>query len=428
MKEGRWRGREMWLWVEGGVLLAAAPFLLFPTQIYMGTCLALVLLAAVWLLRARRFPVTPFNLALLLWSLALLVGMAVTTDPAETLPKATGLILGLAVWRYAALYLAERRRLVWGWLAYVLLSLGFVLLGVLSANWQSKVPLLGAVVARLPANLLQLPGAPAEGVQLNQLAGTLLLILPLLLSLPFVWRNWWQRAAWLLLTLTLLLMLLFSQSRSGWLGMIAGIMVLLALWQQATEQPATRRRLVWLLLGIILAGGVLALWIGPERWQQIIEEPPRQTAVGTLTTIRFRLELWTWAVAGIQDFPFSGMGLGSFRQAVWRFYPLSIPSSYDIAHAHNIFLQVALDLGLPGLIAYLGLLLVAAHTGWRTARRDPALRPWSIGLLAGLAALHVYGLTDALAPGSKPAILFWLALGLLAAMGRLETKCEGEEN
>lgn len=428
MKEGRWWGREMWLWVEGGVLLAAAPFLLFPTQIYMGTCLALVLLAAVWLLRARRFPVTPFNLALLLWSLALLVGMAVTADPAETLPKATGLILGLAVWRYAALYLAERRRLVWGWLAYVLLSLGFVLLGVLSANWQSKVPLLGAVVARLPANLLQLPGAPAEGVQLNQLAGTLLLILPLLLSLPFVWRNWLQRAAWLLLTLTLLLMLLFSQSRSGWLGMIAGIMVLLALWQQATEQPATRRRLVWLLLGIILAGGVLALWIGPERWQQIIEEPPRQTAVGTLTTIRFRLELWTWAVAGIQDFPFSGMGLGSFRQAVWRFYPLSIPSSYDIAHAHNIFLQVALDLGLPGLIAYLGLLLVAAHTGWRTARRDPALRPWSIGLLAGLAALHVYGLTDALAPGSKPALLFWLALGLLAAMGRLETKCEGEEN
>lgn len=422
MKEGRWwRG-------EGGVLLATAPFLLFPTQIYMGTCLALVLLAVVWLLRGRRFPVTPFNLVLLLWSLALLVGIAVTADADETLPKATGLILGLAVWRYAALYLAERRRLVWGWLAYVLLSLGFVLLGVLSANWQSKVPLVGAVVARLPANLLQLPGAPAEGVQLNQLAGTLLLILPLLLSLPFVWRNWWQRAAWLLLTLILLLMLLFSQSRSGWLGMIAGILVLLALWQEATEQPATRRRLVWLLLGIILAGGVLALWIGPERWQQIIEEPPRQTAIGTLTTIRFRLEVWTWAVAGIQDFPFSGMGLGSFRQAVWRFYPLSIPSSYDIAHAHNIFLQVALDLGLPGLIAYLGLLLVAAHTGWRIARRDPALRPWSIGLLAGLVALHVYGLTDALAPGSKPALLFWLALGLLAAMGRLEANREAGEN
>lgn len=425
MKQGRWQGGDVWMVVEGGVLLLAAPFLLFPTQIYMGTCLALILLAGVWLLRWRRFPVTPFNLVLLLWSLALLVGILVTADPDLTLPKTTGLILGLAVWRYAALYLAERRRLAWGWLAFILGSLGFVLLGVLSANWQSKVPFLSAVVARLPANLLQIPGAPSEGVQLNQLAGTLMLILPLLLSLPFAWqsaapRDWLKRAVWLLLSAACGSLLLLSQSRSGWLGMIAGTLVLLAMWQRATEQPARRRRLAWLLLGIILAGGVLALWIGPERWQQLIEEPPRQTAVGALTTIHFRLEVWKWAVAGIQDFPFTGMGLGSFRQAAWRFYPLSIPSSYDIAHAHNIFLQVALDLGLPGLTAYLGLLFVAVQAGWRAARRDPALRPWAIGLLAGLAALHVYGLTDALAPGSKPALLFWLVLGMLSAMSRLD--------
>ena len=211
--------------------------------------------------------------------------------------------------------------------------------------------------------------------------------------------------------------MVLSQSRSGWLGMIAGMLVLLGLWWGVTEQPV-KRWLGWLLLALVLAGAAFAVWVGPERWQQLIEEPPRQTAIGSLTTIHFRLEVWTWAVAGIQDFPFSGMGLGSFRQAAWRFYPLSIPSSYDIAHAHNIFLQVALDLGLPGLVAYLGLLLTAAHAGWRAARRDPVLRPWAIGLLAGLAALHVYGLTDALAPGAKPALLFWLALGLLAAMTR----------
>jgi hypothetical protein len=39
--------------------------------------------------------------------------------------------------------------------------------------------------------------------------------------------------------------------------------------------------------------------------------------------------------------------------------------------------------------------------------------------MAGLVALHVYGLTDALAPGSKPGLIFWLALGLLAVAERL---------
>ena len=41
-------------------------------------------------------------------------------------------------------------------------------------------------------------------------------------------------------------------------------------------------------------------------------------------------------------------------------------------------------------------------------------------VLAGLAAVHVFGLADALALGSKPGIVFWLALGVLAAMNREE--------
>ena len=54
------------------------------------------------------------------------------------------------------------------------------------------------------------------------------------------------------------------------------------------------------------------------------------------------------------------------------------------------------------------------------ARQDARLRPLALGLLAGLVALHVYGLTDALAPGSKPALIFWCALGVLAALEKID--------
>jgi putative inorganic carbon (HCO3(-)) transporter len=144
-----------------------------------------------------------------------------------------------------------------------------------------------------------------------------------------------------------------------------------------------------------------------------------ETGVGTIS-LSGRVEIWSRALYAIQDFPFTGCGLGTFREVVWLLYPLfTIPPSTDVAHAHNIFLQVALDVGLPGLASYLALLGQAGYSAWVAARAGGGYRAPALGLLGGLVGLHVYGLADALAPGSKPALLFWMALGLLAAMHRL---------
>lgn len=99
--------------------------------------------------------------------------------------------------------------------------------------------------------------------------------------------------------------------------------------------------------------------------------------------------------------------------------PLNVNPTYDIAHAHNIFLQTALDVGLPGLIVYLALLLLAFGLAGRWRGVMGTLRPFALGLLAGFAALHIYGLTDALALGSKTGLSFWVALGLLTAMHQI---------
>ena len=86
--------------LEGITLLLAAPWLLFPDISPVATAAALAALALVWLLALAldrdRLPRTPFNLAFLLWGLALAVGILVSADPSETLSKATGALLGLA--------------------------------------------------------------------------------------------------------------------------------------------------------------------------------------------------------------------------------------------------------------------------------------------------------------------------------------------
>ncbi|MEA3396275.1 MAG: O-antigen ligase family protein [Chloroflexota bacterium] len=426
--------------VETALLGLSAPFLLFPTLRPTVTVGVLALFALWWLARwgleRRPLPPTPFNGALLLWGSAVAVGIAVTAVPALTLPNATGLILGLATWRYLALTLHNRRDARWGLAGLILVGLSIAGVGLLSVRWSVKVPFLQAWIARLPQQILALPEGPEAGVSANQLGGVLAFYLPL--ALAGVWgtlqalpRAKNRRQSWVaigtlagaLLSLTLTAgLLVLTQSRSAWIGGAVGILTLLLLWVGAGKRNWPRRVAGAALVVVLILGGVVYARTGPERLAALWERPGgvETDVVGTVT-LSGRVEIWSRALYAIQDFPFTGCGLGTFRKVLWILYPLfTISPGHDIAHAHNMFLQTAVDTGLPGLIAYLALLGSAAAVGWRVARRNVSLRPLSLGLLSGLVALHVYGLTDALAPGSKPAVILWLALGLftgMAAMG-----------
>lgn len=411
-------------WVEGGVLVLAAPFLLFPTVKPPGTAAALVAILVTWLARGlltrSPWPQTPLNGALLAWSVMVGVGILVTAIPELTLAKATGLFLGMAVWRYCVYFLRMPARLRWAALGFILLGLALTALGVLTTNWPSKIPFLQTLLAYLPKRLLALPEASAAGVHANQLGGTVVFYFPFTLSLlldrppqrhRWVWRLGIGGA---LLGLTALLVL--TQSRSAWLGMWGSALALLLLW---AVMPLPKSKRPWLLgaaLGLLLLAGAGAWFIGPERLQTLLQEPSGMTALGNVSSLNFRYEVWRWALAAIQDFPFTGCGLGTFREVVRLLYPVNVVPTYDIAHAHNIFLQVALDVGLPGLIAYLALLALTIWLGIQTARHNPQVRALALGLVSGLMALHIYGLMDALAPGSKSGVLFWYALGMLTAL------------
>jgi putative inorganic carbon (HCO3(-)) transporter len=267
---------------------------------------------------------------------------------------------------------------------------------------------------------MRLPEAASVGIQPNQVAGTILLYLPLLYSLLIGWRSAQHRktALFLLTPIAILttLVLVLTQSRGGWISGLAGLIVLVFLWAWL---KLPRKWVVLVLLAFTTIGIIGLVTIGPQTILNIWLDPPNDSIIGRLNSLGFRQEVWRWAVTSIRDFPFTGTGLGSFRRVVMRLYPIDIPPTYDIAHAHNIFLQTALDIGLPGLVAYIAMLLLLGLLSWQVAHRNENLRPFALGLLAGLGAFHVYGLNDALALGSKTAVLFWLALGLITAMHKI---------
>jgi putative inorganic carbon (HCO3(-)) transporter len=169
------------------------------------------------------------------------------------------------------------------------------------------------------------------------------------------------------------------------------------------------------------------LWLGPDRFLPGNSVPAEgNQLVATFSpSLSDRAEIWSRAIYGIQDFSLTGMGLGTFRYIMPVLYPLfTVSPEADLGHAHNEWLQAGVDVGLLGLIAFValqGLALVLAYRAFR--QPAPALLRWLMaGVLAGLVAHTVFGLTDAVALGAKPGVFFWLLLALTAAVWQLLTR------
>jgi putative inorganic carbon (HCO3(-)) transporter len=136
-------------------------------------------------------------------------------------------------------------------------------------------------------------------------------------------------------------------------------------------------------------------------------------------TLASRLEVWQRGIMMVQDFPFTGIGIGTFNVMAHLQYPFFIAAPDELVpHAHNNLLEVAVDLGIPGFIAYVALLtgfVICAVRAHRAAA-DASVRALVAGLAFGMLAHQTFGLTDAFILGTKPGVVMWVFLALVAAM------------
>ena len=418
--------------VEALVVGFTAPILWFPDLRPGLTIGALLLLALIWLAVAlverSLWPCSAYDVALAVLLFMATVGAVVSAVPELTTPKATGLVLGVAVYRLV-LRIARNppslRRCVYGMLA---LALAFAIVGLAFGEPTTKIPVLAEYRKQLPTFSQALPGTQLGRVSTNQVAGTLLYVLPMGLALVLIPRrreaNDWSlsRGGWVatgVVTALLAAALLLTQSRGAWVGMSAGILWIIALnW----------RRGRWALLVILAAFAGWLLWVRPSFSALLSQIVPGPTG-----TFNSRIGVWARAISYIQDCPFTGYGLGSFRVVDTLFHgpdvtgatgivTSSTGSMFDagVPHAHNFALQTAYDLGVPGLVAYLALLFLALWMCGRIYRHGQGVpRALGIGCQSALIAYHVYGLTDVVAMGAKPGVLWWALLALIAALHRL---------
>jgi len=412
------------------LLFLAAPFIYLPERFPSSVItLALLLAASTWLWRRWRLHQwlerSPAEWPLFfLFGIMLPVAVAVAPAPLRQLyaiPKALILLWNFCLFwtivTYSSQNAAIYRFCVIGFLLGGLVVAGIALLGT---QWQNKLLGLNVLLDHFPRPLEKAFKGASDGFNPNQVAGTLLYMLPLQIAL-LVYEIVYKRR-WLILSLSIAgflvtgLVFTAAQSRGALVGLAASLVVMSLL-------PYRKGR--WLLLGLIAFLLMTLPFLPITHWLANADKSTTVQLTPGVTSFDQRQEIWTRALYGIQDFPFTGMGLGTFRQLVHQLYPtILIPNDLDFAHAHNFFLQTALDFGLPGLIAILALYLLALGLAIPLVLKPPSplQRVYALGLLGALLAQTIFSMMDAIALGSKTNFMFWYLFALIFSLTEFEAK------
>lgn len=218
-----------------------------------------------------------------------------------------------------------------------------------------------------------------------------------------------------------LFLMFFGIAVTGSRGVMLSLVLGIGLIMFFSRRQASVRRL-WLLPALIAVSYLATFWVAPDwtvqRFGALLD--PRESG-------HDRLLIWSGALNMLAEHPWRGFGLGTFWLA-WPPYRLP-PDSSSGYFAHNDYLQIWIETGLPGV-----LLLVAVYASvvWmffraRHARARDATEGRALelnGLFAGVMgfALHsffdfdLYVLPITLVVGLMLARFHWLARPVPAAV------------
>ncbi len=222
---------------------------------------------------------------------------------------------------------------------------------------------------------LDLPVSADRGVRVigtfgqpNPYSGELNLALPLVLALAAWAREWRMRLVGMGLGVVIGGALALAQSRGALLGLVGALLVLAWLgWPRIRPWLAGCAALAATILGMLLAAGKLT---GASLLAHLGWRPLTDAALSTnITDANFstveRLAHWAAALRMLAAHPLLGVGAGNYPVA----YPhYQVPRWHlALGHAHNLYLNMAAEIGIPGALAYLafvaaGIWLAASRT------------------------------------------------------------------
>jgi O-antigen ligase len=238
----------------------------------------------------------------------------------------------------------------------------------------------------------------------NYLATTLVLLIPVALTLAAQQRDSTRRKLWLGAGLLLVLMVFLTSSRGGFVGLlVAGVVFV----YRRRGLAAAAVLVVALIASVVMLPTDLGTRAMATIFQDSSQLPP-----GLEASNRAHVALFWAALGMIGDNPLFGVGQLNFKDMSTRY-------GLDHGHiGHNSFLEIAAELGLPALAVFVLLLAATFRTLGRVARLrgGPQVRElagWAEGLRSGLLGFLVAGCFIS----AQYEKILWVTIFLTIALG-----------
>lgn len=211
---------------------------------------------------------------------------------------------------------------------------------------------------------------------------------------------------WLGAGVVLMAGLVFSRSRMGLLAAVASLIVIFSL-------NLLQRRMAPVAIGFafVLLSLSFAAWIGLRpaitRFEGLGGELSGQQET--------RLSIWPGALKLIGEHPLAGTGLGTFP-VVYTRYQTSFLTKF-VNHAHNDYLEIAGDLGIPAAVILFGsivwVLIRCMRNVYDSASRFE--RNVALACVGSIVAILLHSLTDFNLYIPANALSFAVILGIALA-------------
>lgn len=402
-------------WVALALLGLVSPVLTFPlawgaTHAWLAGLVAIaVLVGAIWL--AEGHGALPLYVGIL--AITSVVGWMAAAAVPDTANHFCGLALGLFAMGTVAGVCRTDQRLMAAIVLFVIAGSLVLVIGSRSAlAVNPRKAIFGATTESSgPVRPLPLTSLHSRtSVNPNALAATAMLVLPMAAAIglsPGRWRGLRGaiRITGVFAALWAVFIVVTMQSRSAWLSAVV------VLWLWVVRGTPSRRW--WWMTGLATLTALAVLYVA---WSG------RPGLAEASATLHARVAIWRQGLEALRPSPWFGIGFDYFRHSGYSPILVGPDPMAGRPHAHNFFLQTALDVGLIGLAAYLAILgyvMRCALGTVRTTASEPRLRYLAAGAALSIVSVHVYGVFDAVPLGAKVGIFQWVACGLVLAMCRM---------